>query len=78
LKIGIFVPNWIGDTAMSTPTLRALRRHFGSGAELVGIMRPYVSEVLAGTPWLDDQIMFHRRSPIGSQRMIPVGIELRR
>ena len=34
LKIGVFIPNWIGDAAMCTPTLRALRRHFGRGAQM--------------------------------------------
>jgi heptosyltransferase-2 len=62
LKIGIFLPNWIGDAAMCTPTLRALRRHFGPGAQMVGILRPYVADVLAGTHWLDGQIFYDRRS----------------
>jgi heptosyltransferase-2 len=61
LKIGVFIPNWIGDAAMCTPTLRALRSHFPA-ATLVGIMRPYVADVLAGTPWLDEQIFFEHRS----------------
>ena len=48
-KIGIVLPNWIGDVVMATPTLRALRQHYGAEAEFVGIMRPYVSNVLDGT-----------------------------
>lgn len=43
---------------MATPTLRALRRHFGAGARLVGIMRPNLAEVLAGTPWLDGALFY--------------------
>jgi len=62
MKLGIFLPNWIGDVAMATPALRALRRHYGPQARIVGIMRPYVSEVLVGTPWLDDRIFFDPRS----------------
>jgi heptosyltransferase-2 len=61
LKIGVFIPNWIGDAAMCTPTLRALRSKFPE-ARLVGIMRPYVADVLAGTPWLDEPIFFNQRS----------------
>lgn len=67
MNIGVFIPNWIGDAAMCTPTLRALRRNFAD-ARLVGIMRPYVADVLAGTPWLDEQIFFHQESHTAAQR----------
>ncbi len=62
MKIGVFIPNWVGDTAMCTPALRALRRHHGSSAEIMGVMRPYVADVLAGTPWLDETVFFDRKS----------------
>ena len=62
MKLGIFLPNWIGDVAMATPTLRALRRHYGPQAHIVGIMRPYVSEVLVGTNWINDRLFFDPRS----------------
>lgn len=54
MNVGIFLPNWIGDVVMATPTLRALRRHFGKDARCVGIMKPYLAAVLEGTPWLDE------------------------
>lgn len=62
--IGIFMPSWLGDFAMATPTLRAIRQHFGKRARIVGIMRPYLREVLSGTDWLDEQWYFdpHSRS----------------
>jgi len=53
MNIGIFIPNWIGDAVMATPTLRAVRNRYPD-ARIVGIMRPYVAEVLAGTHWLDE------------------------
>ena len=28
MKLGIFLPNWVGDAVMATPTLRALRKQF--------------------------------------------------
>ncbi len=61
MKLGIVLPNWIGDVVMVTPALRALREHFGAEARLTGIMRPYVSEVLAGTNWLDETILLNTR-----------------
>lgn len=78
MNIGIFIPNWIGDAAMSTPTLRALRRHYGPNARLTGILRPYVADVLAGTPWLDDLIFLDPRSPNSAERTWPALKKMRR
>ena len=62
MKIAVFLPNWLGDVAMATPTLRALRRHFGPRAKIVGIMRPYLADVLAGVDWLDETWFFNPRA----------------
>jgi heptosyltransferase II len=62
MKIALFLPNWLGDLAMATPAIRAIRRRFGPGARLVGILRPYLADVLAGTGWLDEQWFFHPRA----------------
>ena len=62
MKIGVFLPNWLGDLVMATPMLRALRRHFGREARIVGIMRPNLAELLAGTDWLDEQWYFNPRA----------------
>ncbi|MFO0945807.1 MAG: lipopolysaccharide heptosyltransferase II [Planctomycetota bacterium] len=61
MKILLFCPNWIGDVVMATPAIRAIRRLHPDG-RLVGIMRPYVSETLAGNPWLDDVILYDHKS----------------
>jgi heptosyltransferase-2 len=58
----VFLPNWIGDAVMAGPALRALRRHYGPDATLVGVMRPYVADVLAGTGWLDETLYYAPRS----------------
>lgn len=55
MTIGIFLPYELGDLVMATPVLRALRRHFGPTARLVGFTRPQLARVLEGTPWLDEQ-----------------------
>lgn len=60
MRLGIFLPNWIGDVVMATPAIRALRKLVGADGQLIGIMRPYVAEVLAGTPWLDGQILYDK------------------
>jgi len=62
MKIAVFLPNWLGDLVMATPTLRAMRRHFGPEARLVGILRPNLADVLADTGWLSEQWYLDPRS----------------
>lgn len=69
MKIAIFLPNWIGDVVMATPALRAVRNQFPS-AEIVGIMRPYVADVLAGTTLIDRVLFYNPRGKDLSQRGI--------
>jgi heptosyltransferase-2 len=78
MNVGIFLPNWVGDVIMATPTLRALREHFGDRAKLIGIMRPYVADVLAGTSWLDEQLLFDPRSRQQGLRGLGFLLRLRR
>jgi heptosyltransferase II len=52
-RIAVFLPNWVGDAVMATPTLRALRKRFGRDAEIVGIMRPHIEQVLRGSGLVD-------------------------
>jgi heptosyltransferase-2 len=61
MRVGIFLPNWIGDVVMATPTVRALRQQIGRDGKLIGIMRPYVAEVLAGLSWLDEVICYDKQ-----------------
>jgi heptosyltransferase-2 len=77
MNIGIFLPNWVGDSVMAIPTLRALREHFGAEANLVGILRPYLSPVLDGTPWLNDRLYYDRGRCTPEHRMSRVLGELR-
>lgn len=56
MKIGVFLPNWIGDAVMATPALRALREQY-AGAVVVGIHRPIISTVFAGTDLLNRTII---------------------
>ncbi|NOX53216.1 MAG: lipopolysaccharide heptosyltransferase II [Planctomycetes bacterium] len=56
MKIALFLPNWIGDAVMATPAMRAIRRHFAD-AEIVGVMRPYVADVLAGSRLLQRAVL---------------------
>ena len=57
MKLGVFLPNWIGDAVMATPALRAVRTRFAD-AEVVGIVRPAIADVLAGLT-LIDRVLVH-------------------
>ena len=61
-RIAIFLPNWIGDVVMATPLLRALRRQLGTNVELIGVMKPYVADVLQGTSWLNERVSYDPRN----------------
>ena len=68
MKIALFLPNWLGDVTMATPVLRALRKHYGNEAKIVGIMRPYLRETLAGTDWLSEQWYYHPKGKSSEAR----------
>jgi lipopolysaccharide heptosyltransferase II len=52
VRVGVLLPNWVGDVAMATPTLRTLRKNLPH-ARIIGIARPYLLSLLDGTHWLD-------------------------
>ncbi len=68
MNIAVFLPNWLGDLAMATPTLRAIRHRFGPDARIVGIMRPYLADVLTGADWLSEQWYYNPRAKDRSLR----------
>lgn len=64
MKIAAFLPNWVGDVAMATPALRALRLQFPA-ARIIGVMRPYVSGVVQNSPFLDERVLLSKRGNWG-------------
>jgi heptosyltransferase-2 len=77
MRIAVFLPNWIGDVVMAGPALRALRRRFAAPHRMIGVMRPYVADVLAGTGWLDEQYFYDPRSRDASLRTVSLIRQLR-
>ncbi|MCS7305972.1 MAG: lipopolysaccharide heptosyltransferase II [Thermoguttaceae bacterium] len=78
MKVVIFLPNWVGDLTMATPTLRTLRRHFGPNAHLVGIIRPYLRGLLGGTSWLNELWSYQPKGSDPTARFWAVVARLRR
>ena len=60
MRIGVLLPNWVGDVVMATPLLRTLRETYPS-AEIVGIARPYLLPLLDGLPSLTRTIAWEHR-----------------
>lgn len=77
-RIGVVLPNWIGDVVMSTPALRALRRRFATESDLIGVMNPNAAEVLGGTRFFDDVVLYQRRSSAPEFRLRNVARRLQR
>ena len=76
MNLALFLPNWVGDVVMATPAIRVLRKHIGVG-RLVGVMRPYVGEVLGGSTWFDDTILYAKKSDKPELRWAAVRERLR-
>lgn len=74
-RIALFLPNWIGDVVMATPAIRAVRESFPQ-AELTAVCKPYVADVLAGSPWFHEVILSDKRGP-RTQRLLSVARRLR-
>jgi heptosyltransferase-2 len=51
-RILVILPNWLGDTVMAGPCLRALRRRYPA-ADITLLGKPIMAELLAGTGWFD-------------------------
>ncbi|GIW92316.1 MAG: ADP-heptose--LPS heptosyltransferase [Pirellulaceae bacterium] len=61
-RIGVLMPNWVGDAVMATPALSALRGFYRS-AQIVGIMKPVIAELLAGSELFDHIVPYDPRNP---------------
>ncbi len=73
MNVAVFLPNWVGDAVMATPTLRALRSLAGVRGRLTAVLRPHIAEVLAGVGSLDEQILFDphaRDAELGSWSVV--------
>src|SRR5262249_47928739 len=76
MKGAPFLPHWIGDVGLGTPAIRALRERYPA-AEFIGVCKPYVADVVAGSPRFDRIIPLDRGGP-WSGRWPGVAWQLRR
>ncbi len=71
MRIGILLPNWIGDAVMATPALTAIRQQYAD-AVICGVMRPVIADTLAGSNFFDETVFYDRRSSESQYQMWPV------
>ncbi len=76
LRIGVMLPNWVGDVVMATPAIRAIRHKFGPQATYIGVMKPQMADVLNGLSWFDESLFFDARSKVRRQRVSHVARQL--
>ncbi|MCC9605694.1 lipopolysaccharide heptosyltransferase II [Blastopirellula sp. JC732] len=77
MKTVVVLPNWIGDVVMATPALRAIRAQSKPGDEIVGVMQPYVKDVLRGSQLLDRSIYWSKKTSDRRRRFWGVVQQLR-
>ena len=76
MKIAVFLPNWVGDAVMATPAMRAIRtRH--PEAEVVGVLRPPIGDVVAGTGLVDRVLTYDPRGTDPWRRSFRFALRLR-
>jgi heptosyltransferase-2 len=60
MLVAVILPHWIGDAVMATPMLRSLAAHIRGRGRIIGVMRPVIADLLAGTPWVDEVVPYDR------------------
>ncbi|RMF38939.1 MAG: glycosyltransferase family 9 protein [Planctomycetota bacterium] len=88
IRMAIFLPTWVGDCCMATPTLRAIRRGFPR-AQITAVMRPVIADLLdqawgEAPAWYDEMVMVPKKTLRGRlavaqqlrQQQIDVGVLL--
>ncbi len=75
-RVLVFLPSWLGDTVMATPTLRLLREAMPRSV-IVGLVRPGLDELLSGSDLLDDIVVADGRSVTGPAKIASKLVPLR-
>lgn len=66
-RLLVVLPNWVGDVALATPALRAIREHYRD-AHIAYLMRPYVRDVIEPCSWRDELFFWPQsKSKAGTQ-----------
>ena len=76
-KVAVFLPNWVGDVVMATPSLRALRARFAN-ARITYVGRPAALATLAGWKHADDVICDRSGGPGRAAGLLCLAQRLRR
>jgi heptosyltransferase-2 len=67
-RLVIVCPSWVGDSVMATPLLRATRGQLPK-AQITGVLRPGIDELLGGTRWFDRTAVVEAKGLAGPARL---------
>jgi heptosyltransferase-2 len=60
-RVGVFIPNWVGDACMATPALRTLHANLPIGGQLIAIGRNVPLRTLETLPYFAQTISYKPR-----------------
>jgi heptosyltransferase II len=63
--------NWVGDSVMTIPALRALRRLLPK-SQITLVMRPWAHGLFSGADFVDDLLIYDRRSAFSALRQVRI------
>ncbi|HEX8325461.1 MAG TPA: lipopolysaccharide heptosyltransferase II [Tepidisphaeraceae bacterium] len=78
-RILVVQPSWVGDAAMATPALRAIRHRFPN-AQISYLIKRYVKPMYTGMPWADRLITYRTgrtRKKAGRSKFFGLAAKLR-
>lgn len=64
--IMLYLPTWVGDMVMATPTLRAIREGFPD-VKITYLSKGYAKDLIADAPWYDRIVTLRTKKDIGKQ-----------
>lgn len=56
-NILLILPNWVGDTVLATPTLKAIKEGFPD-SRITYLIRPHLAELIEGLEWFDELLFW--------------------
>lgn len=76
-RLLVRLPNWIGDVAMATPMLRALRLAFPD-ARISWLLKSYLVDLVAGSEWFDQMLLLEGEGGNRAENRFRLSRRLRR
>ena len=77
MRIGVYSPNWIGDSVIAIPFIQTLRDH-NPGAEIIIVCKDWVSGVYENHPAVTEVLPLSRSQLTGIMNVFKTGTDLKK